>query len=145
MPIENIGEKFMREHKPIIISDDSNGDINGFSCKRCNRTIYGKFTDDSIWCNSCSCETIIGKDTKPIKRSLKAEVVDNTEVFVASLPGVDPDSVRIYGPTQYQGGFKTLHDKGTLKLQIIMKTYLEEVKVIEVQDRLQQTIKQQND
>ena len=32
------------------------------------------------------------------------------------MPGVDPDSVRIYGPTQYQGGFKTLHDKGTIKI-----------------------------
>jgi len=111
MPIENIGEKFLREHKPVIISDDRDGDINGFECKRCGRIIYGKFTDDSVWCNSCSSETII-KDIKPIKKSLKAEVVDNTETIIANLPGADPNSVRIYGTPEYQGSFKVLHEKG---------------------------------
>jgi hypothetical protein len=85
MPIKDLSEEINKTHRPIIISDDKDGNTNGFECKYCHRIIHGKFTDDSIWCNSCQSETIFDKDTKPVKKSLKAETIDNTEVNVVSL------------------------------------------------------------
>src|SRR5215217_1575921 len=118
MPIKNIGEKFMKEHKPVVLSDDSDGNINGFTCKWCNRTIYIKLTDDSIWCNSCQSETIIDKDIKPVKKSLKAETVDNSETFVVSIE-YDPSKMAWHTkydkPKTLKGGALALSKKGSIR------------------------------
>ena len=53
-------------HKPIIVSDDNDRNINGFECKYCRRIIRSKFTEDSVWCNSCQSETIFDKSVRKI-------------------------------------------------------------------------------
>jgi hypothetical protein len=83
---KDLKEEVNKTHKPVVISDYNNdGRTNGFECKWCQRIIYNKFTDDSIWCNSCQSETIFDKDTKPVKKGIKAETMDNPEVFVTSV------------------------------------------------------------
>ena len=55
------------------------------------------------------------KDTKPVKKSLKAETIDNTEVNVVSLQYNFEDMAghtRYGKPVELQGGFKALRDKG---------------------------------
>jgi len=105
-------------HKPIIISDDNDGKTNGFECKWCHRIIYNKFTDDSIWCNSCGSETIFDKDTKLIKKSIKAEVVDNSEVFVTSVQYNFEDMAgrtKYNKPKELKDGALALSKKGTIR------------------------------
>ena len=115
MPIKDLREELNKTHRPIIISDDKDGNTNGFKCKYCHRIIRGKFTEDSIWCNSCQSETIFDKDTKLVKKSLKAETIDNTEVNVVSLQYNFEDMAghtRYGKPIEYKGGIKVLRDKG---------------------------------
>src|SRR5215216_2638373 len=120
MTIKDLKEEWNRTHIPITISDDEDkdkdGDINGFECKWCNRIIYGKFTDDSIWCNSCNSETLL-KDIKPIKKPLKAEVIDNTETLIASPTSVSyteyyKDKVSIYHKVEPKGTFAEMQKRG---------------------------------
>jgi DNA-directed RNA polymerase subunit RPC12/RpoP len=116
--MKDLRKELNETHKPIIISDDSDGKISGFECKWCNRIIRSKFTDDSIWCNSCQSETIIYKDIKPVKKGLKAEVVDNSEVFVTSVqPNFDDMAGHTkYGkPTELKDGALALSKKGTIR------------------------------
>jgi DNA-directed RNA polymerase subunit RPC12/RpoP len=121
MPIKDLREEINKTHRPIIISDDSDGNTNEFKCKYCHRIIRSKFTEDSIWCNSCQSETIIDKDTKPVKKSLKAEVIDNSEVFVATTP--DPVSQFDKKPVELQGGFKALSQRGTIRFTSYQEYY----------------------
>ena len=58
MPIKDLSEEINKTHRPIIISDDKDGNTNRFECKYCHHIIRGKFTDDSIWCNSCQSEKV---------------------------------------------------------------------------------------
>jgi hypothetical protein len=118
MPMKDLREEINKTHRPIIISDDKDGNTNEFTCKWCNRIIRSKFTADSIWCNSCQSETIIGKDTKPVKKSLKAETIDNTEVNVVSLQYNFEDMAghtRYGKPVELKGGFLALSKKGTIR------------------------------
>ena len=75
-------------------------------------------TDDSIWCNSCQSETIFDKDTKPVKKGLKAEVIDNSEVFVTSVQYNPNDMVshtKWNKPKELKGGALALSKKGTIR------------------------------
>ena len=116
---KDLREEVNKTHRPVVISDNNNdGRTNGFECKYCQRIIYNKFTDDSIWCNSCQSETIFDKDTKPVKKSLKAETIDNTEVNVVSLQYNFEDMAghTRYGKTlELKGGALALSKKGTIR------------------------------
>jgi hypothetical protein len=112
---KDLREEVNKTHRPIVISTDdyNNKDTNGFECKWCRRIIYTKFTNDSIWCNSCQSETIFTKDTKPIKKSIKAEVVDNSEIFVTSIQYNFNDMVRHVGQKpEPKGSFAELKKRG---------------------------------
>ena len=116
---KDLREEINKTHRPVVISDDNNdGKTNGFECKWCQRIIYNKFTDDSIWCNSCQSETIFDKDTKPIKKGLKAETMDNSEVFVTSVQYNFEDMAgrtKWKRPKELKGGALALSQKGTIK------------------------------
>jgi hypothetical protein len=117
MPMKDLREELNKTHRPIIISDDKDGNVNGFECKYCHRIIRGKFTEDSIWCNSCQSETIFDKDTKPVKKGLKAEVIDNSEVFVTSVQYNFEDMARRTKwsrPKEFKDGALALSKKGTI-------------------------------
>ena len=116
--MKDLRKELNETHKPIIISDDKDGNVNGFECKYCRRIIRGKFTEDSIWCNYCQSETIFDKDTKPVKKGLKAEVIDNSEVFVTSVQYNFEDMARRTKwnkPKELKGGALALSKKGTIR------------------------------
>src|SRR5215213_9621721 len=115
---KDLREEINKTHKPVVISDYNDGKTNGFECKYCQRIIYNKFTDDSIWCNSCQSETIFDKDTKPVKKGLKAETMDNSEVFVTSVQYNPNDMVhhtKWNRPKELKGGALALSKKGTIR------------------------------
>jgi hypothetical protein len=116
---KDLKEEVNKMHKPVVISDYNNDrSVNGFECKWCQRIVYNKFTDDSIWCNNCQSETIFDKDTKPIKKGLKAETMDNSEVFVTSIQHNFEDMVRRTKwsrPKEFKGGALALSKKGTIR------------------------------
>jgi hypothetical protein len=118
MPIKNLREEINKTHRPIIVSEDNDRKTNEFTCKWCHRIIRGKFTEDSVWCNSCQSETIFDKDTKPVRKSLKAEVIDDTETLAAFVPTNASDMVRhtkYDKPKELKGGALALSKKGTIR------------------------------
>jgi hypothetical protein len=112
----DIRKDFNEKNKPVVISDnDSKEKGNGFECQYCHRIIYTKFTDDSIWCNSCNAETIFEKDTKPVKKRLRTETMDTNEVYVKSIDTNVNDMVektKWNRPLELSGAYKRMSDRG---------------------------------